>query len=37
VAGKCRVEDGKLAEFDTRGLNNRVFLWQNKLAAETKA
>jgi 5-methylthioadenosine/S-adenosylhomocysteine deaminase len=37
VAGEIRVEEGKLAGFDNRGLNNRVLLWQNKLAAETKA
>jgi len=37
VAGECRVEQGRLAEFEHRGLNNRVLLWQNKLAAETKA
>jgi len=27
----------KLVGFENRGLNNRVLLWQNKLAAETKA
>jgi 5-methylthioadenosine/S-adenosylhomocysteine deaminase len=37
VAGEIRVENGKLVGFENRGLNNRVLLWQNKLAAETKA
>ena len=37
VAGKIRVDSGKLVGFDHRGLNNRVLLWQNKLATETKA
>ena len=37
VAGECRVEQGRLAGFEHRGLNNRILLWQNKLAAETKA
>jgi 5-methylthioadenosine/S-adenosylhomocysteine deaminase len=37
VAGQCRLEGGELAGFENRGLNNRVLLWQNKLAAETKA
>jgi 5-methylthioadenosine/S-adenosylhomocysteine deaminase len=37
VAGECRVEQGRLEGFEHRGLNNRVLLWQNKLAAETKA
>jgi len=37
VAGKIRLEQGKLVGFDNRGLNNRVLLWQNKLGAETKA
>jgi len=36
VAGASRVEEGKLVGFENRGLNNRVLLWQNKLAAETK-
>jgi len=36
VAGKIRVDAGKLVDFDARGLNNRVLLWQNKLATETK-
>jgi 5-methylthioadenosine/S-adenosylhomocysteine deaminase len=37
VAGEIRVERGKLVGFENRSLNNRVLLWQNKLAAETKA
>jgi 5-methylthioadenosine/S-adenosylhomocysteine deaminase len=37
VAGRIRVEQGKLVGFENRSLNNRVLLWQNKLAAETKA
>ena len=37
VAGKPRVREKKLLGFDNRSLNNRVLLWQNKLAAETKA
>ena len=37
VAGELRVEQGRLARFEDRGLNNRILLWQNKLAAETKA
>ena len=37
VAGEIRLERGKLVGFDNRGLNNRILLWQNKLAAETKA
>jgi len=37
VDGQIRVEEGKLVGFDHRGLNNRVLLWQNKLATETKA
>ena len=37
VAGEIRLERGKLVGFDNRSLNNRVLLWQNKLAAETKA
>ena len=37
VAGEIRLEGGKLAGFDNRSLNNRILLWQNKLAAETKA
>src|SRR5580765_1090551 len=37
VAGEQRVERGKLLGFENRSLNNRVLLWQNKLAAETKA
>jgi 5-methylthioadenosine/S-adenosylhomocysteine deaminase len=37
VAGEIRLEQGKLVGFDNRGLNNRVLLWQNKLATETKA
>ncbi|HUL93376.1 MAG TPA: TRZ/ATZ family hydrolase, partial [Burkholderiales bacterium] len=37
VAGELRLERGKLVGFDNRSLNNRVLLWQNKLAAETKA
>ncbi|TMH11949.1 MAG: TRZ/ATZ family hydrolase, partial [Betaproteobacteria bacterium] len=37
VAGKPRVRERLLVGFENRGLNNRVLLWQNKLAAETKA
>ena len=36
VAGRLRVEDGKLTGFDNRSLKNRALLWQNKLATETK-
>jgi 5-methylthioadenosine/S-adenosylhomocysteine deaminase len=36
VAGQIRLERGKLVGFENRGLNNRVLLWQNKLATETK-
>ena len=37
VAGKPRVLEKKLVGFENRNLNNRALLWQNKLAAETKA
>src|SRR6267142_249019 len=37
VAGEPRLREKKLVGFENRGLNNRVLLWQNKLAAETKA
>jgi 5-methylthioadenosine/S-adenosylhomocysteine deaminase len=37
VAGSARLERGKLLGFENRSLNNRILLWQNKLAAETKA
>jgi 5-methylthioadenosine/S-adenosylhomocysteine deaminase len=37
VGGECRLDQGELTGIDNRGLNNRVLLWQNKLAAETKA
>ncbi len=37
VAGEPRVREKKLVGFENRSLNNRVLLWQNKLAAETKA
>jgi len=37
VAGKARVDQGKLLGFENRGLNSRILLWQNKLATETKA
>ncbi len=37
VAGEPRVREKQLVGFENRGLNNRVLLWQNKLAAETKA
>ena len=37
VAGEPRVLEKKLVGFENRSLNNRVLLWQNKLAAETKA
>jgi 5-methylthioadenosine/S-adenosylhomocysteine deaminase len=37
VAGERRLERGKLTGFENRSLNNRVLLWQNKLATETKA
>jgi len=36
VAGEIRLEQGKLVGFDNRSLNNRILLWQNKLATETK-
>jgi 5-methylthioadenosine/S-adenosylhomocysteine deaminase len=36
VAGELRVGEGKLTGMENRGLNSRVLLWQNKLAAETK-
>src|SRR5467141_2497412 len=37
VAGEPRVRERLLVGFENRSLNNRVLLWQNKLAAETKA
>ena len=37
VAGEPRVREGKLVGFENRNLNNRALVWQNKLAAETKA
>jgi 5-methylthioadenosine/S-adenosylhomocysteine deaminase len=37
VAGEPRVLEKKLVGFENRNLNNRALLWQNKLAAETKA
>jgi len=37
VAGQARVEQGRLVGFENRSLNNRILLWQNKLATETKA
>lgn len=37
VAGEARLEHGRLVGFENRSLNNRILLWQNKLAAETKA
>jgi 5-methylthioadenosine/S-adenosylhomocysteine deaminase len=37
VAGEARLERGRLPGFENRSLNSRVLLWQNKLAAETKA
>jgi 5-methylthioadenosine/S-adenosylhomocysteine deaminase len=37
VGGEARVARGKLLGFENSGLNNRVLLWQNKLATETKA
>ena len=37
VAGKPRVLEKKLVGFENRNLNNRALVWQNKLAAETKA
>src|SRR6267143_2891553 len=37
VAGEPRVRERMLVGFENRSLNNRVLLWQNKLAAETKA
>ncbi len=37
VAGEPRVLERKLVGFENRNLNNRALLWQNKLAAETKA
>jgi 5-methylthioadenosine/S-adenosylhomocysteine deaminase len=36
VAGEIRVEQGELVGFENRNLNNRILLWQNKLATETK-
>jgi 5-methylthioadenosine/S-adenosylhomocysteine deaminase len=36
VAGEIRLDQGKLVAFDNRSLNNRILLWQNKLATETK-
>ena len=36
VAGEIRLEQRKVVAFDNRSLNNRVLLWQNKLATETK-
>src|SRR2546427_778117 len=37
VAGKPRVRERQLVGFENRSLNNRALVWQNKLAAETKA
>ena len=37
VAGQPRVRDRRLVGFEDRSLNNRALVWQNKLAAETKA
>jgi 5-methylthioadenosine/S-adenosylhomocysteine deaminase len=37
VAGEPRVRERKLLGFENRNLNNRALVWQNKLAAETKA
>src|SRR5882672_5138359 len=37
VAGEPRLREKKLVGFENRSLKNRVLLWQNKLAAETKA
>ena len=37
VAGEPRVRERQLVGFENRGLNNRALVWQNKLAAETKA
>jgi len=37
VAGKPRVLEKKPVGFENRNLINRALLWQNKLAAETKA
>jgi 5-methylthioadenosine/S-adenosylhomocysteine deaminase len=36
VAGEIRLERGELVGFENRSLNNRILLWQNKLATETK-
>src|SRR5712691_9117850 len=36
VAGELRVEEGRLAGFDNRGLNKRALLWQNKLEQKQK-
>src|SRR5439155_6990684 len=33
-AGEPRVRERTLVGFETRGLNKRIFLWHNKLAAE---
>src|SRR2546425_6892426 len=37
VAGQPRVRDRRLVGFEDRNLNNRALVWQNKVAAETKA
>src|SRR3989441_155593 len=37
IAGKPRVLERKLVGFENRNLNNRALVWQNKVAAETKA
>ena len=37
VAGEPRVRERQLVGFENRGLNSRALVWQNKLAAETKA
>ncbi len=37
VAGEIRVADGRLTRLDNLDLDNRILLWQNKLATETNA
>jgi 5-methylthioadenosine/S-adenosylhomocysteine deaminase len=37
IAGEPRVLEHRLTQLDMRDLDNLILLWQNKLAAETKA
>jgi hypothetical protein len=37
VGGEPRVKEGRLLRFENFVLDKRILLWQNKLAAETKA